>query len=223
MDHAENKIAEFSEAHNGLVDAHNKLEDDFKKLATKLADIEDRNRRNNVKIRCIPESVTGPDLIPYIQQMLTALIKPASKRDLIIDRAHRFPKPKGIPASAPRNVIMRLHFFHVKEALMRLSRENSQLLEPYQKLKFYPNLSQFTIQAQKSLQPVTSALRQHNIPYCWGFPTKLLVTRNGITQVISSIADSYSVLKNLDIPFSPPPHSSSSPQATKILSEWAVT
>lgn len=46
-------MAEFWEAHNRLVDAHNKLENEIQMLSTKLADIEDRNRRNNVKIRGI--------------------------------------------------------------------------------------------------------------------------------------------------------------------------
>lgn len=40
----ENKMAEFTEAHNGLADAHNHLEDDLNSLTAKLADLEDRNR-----------------------------------------------------------------------------------------------------------------------------------------------------------------------------------
>lgn len=63
VDHVETKMAEFSTAHNELVDAHNNLEDELHSMATKLADIEDRNHRNNIKIRGIPESVSGPELI----------------------------------------------------------------------------------------------------------------------------------------------------------------
>lgn len=66
VDHVENKMAEFSDAHNGLVDAHNKLEDDLQMLSAKVADIEDRNRRNNINIRGIPEAISNSDLIPYI-------------------------------------------------------------------------------------------------------------------------------------------------------------
>lgn len=78
VNHVETKMAEFCRAQNELVDAHNKLEDDLKALLTKLADIEDRNRRNNIKIRGVPETVSGPDLVPYIQ-LMTNLLKPASK------------------------------------------------------------------------------------------------------------------------------------------------
>lgn len=45
----ENKMGEFSGAHNNLVDTHNSLEDELSALAAKLADLEDRNWRNNVK------------------------------------------------------------------------------------------------------------------------------------------------------------------------------
>lgn len=53
IDHAETKLAEYSIAHNTLVDAH-QLEDDMKSLAAKLADLEDRNMRNNIKLQGIP-------------------------------------------------------------------------------------------------------------------------------------------------------------------------
>lgn len=67
-------MAEYSEAHNGLVDAHNSLENDLRVLSAKVADIEDRNRRNNIKIRDIPESVLNSKLTHYIQQAMATLI-----------------------------------------------------------------------------------------------------------------------------------------------------
>lgn len=39
--HVENKMGEFSEAHNSLVDAHNNLKEDMATLANKLADLEE--------------------------------------------------------------------------------------------------------------------------------------------------------------------------------------
>lgn len=47
---------------NELVDAHNERDDEISWLKAKVADLEDRSRWNNVKIRGIPESVTAPDL-----------------------------------------------------------------------------------------------------------------------------------------------------------------
>lgn len=93
VDHVETELADFWEAHNGLVDAHNSLEEDFRALSAKVPDIEDRNRRNNIKIRGIPDSVLNSELTHYIQRAMATLLHSTSKRDLIIDRAHRLPKP----------------------------------------------------------------------------------------------------------------------------------
>lgn len=151
---------------------------------------------------------------------MTNLLTSATKQDFIIDKAYGLPKPKNLPASSPRDVIMRVNFFHIKEALMRMSRENPQLPEPYHML--YADLSQFTIQARQSLQPVTLALWQHNIQYRWGFHTKLLITRNGQTHMISSIKDRLPILKSLDTPLSLPTLTSTSCQIAKVRSEWST-
>lgn len=166
VDHVENKMGEFSAAHNGLVEAHNQLEEDVKSISAKLADVEDRNRRNNVKLRGVSESISNSVLIPYIQQLMTTLLKSVLKQDLIIDRAHRLPKPKGIPESAPHNIIIRVHFYHIKEELMQAARKVPQLPEPYQKVKLFADLSQFTIQARKRLH----SLFDNIIFYTMGFP-----------------------------------------------------
>lgn len=53
-------MGEFSGAHNGLVD--DQLKDEVASLSVKLAYLEDRNRRNNVKLRGVPESVLPSEL-----------------------------------------------------------------------------------------------------------------------------------------------------------------
>lgn len=83
--HVETKMGEFSEAHNSLVDAHNNLEDDMESLATKLADLEDRNRRNNLKFRGVPESVLPSELTSYIQRLIKAVLPATTTHDLIIE------------------------------------------------------------------------------------------------------------------------------------------
>lgn len=51
-------MGKFASSHNTLdVDVHNDQEDGMEKLKAKVADLEDRSRRNNVKIRGMPESV----------------------------------------------------------------------------------------------------------------------------------------------------------------------
>lgn len=55
------------------------------------------------------------------------MLPEAPGTEIIVDRAHRLPKPKFLPDQVPRDVIDRVHFFHIKDDLMRFSRKKHPL------------------------------------------------------------------------------------------------
>lgn len=61
-DVVEEHITEMAKAHNELLDAHDHHTDEIQSINLKLADLEDRSIRNNIKFRGIPESVLPNDL-----------------------------------------------------------------------------------------------------------------------------------------------------------------
>lgn len=62
LDHIEKKIGDYSSAYNTLVDAYNDQSDDINWLKYKMANLEDRSRRNNVNIWGVPEAVLPAQL-----------------------------------------------------------------------------------------------------------------------------------------------------------------
>lgn len=88
-------------------------------MRLKMADIEDRACRNNIKFRGIPESVKPAELTAYLQKLMVAALPSLGPADLTIDRAHRLPKPSFLLAQTPRNVIAQIHFYDIKDQLMR--------------------------------------------------------------------------------------------------------
>lgn len=70
----ETKMAELYSAHNDLDDAYTDQENENQCLQTKLTDLEDRSRRNNIKFRGIPESVPPNELTKFIQRLMKALL-----------------------------------------------------------------------------------------------------------------------------------------------------
>lgn len=74
VDHIESKMGKYATTINDLVDAHNTAEEEQTWIKAKLADLEDRSRRNNVKIRGIPESVQPSELRLYATAILSALM-----------------------------------------------------------------------------------------------------------------------------------------------------
>lgn len=66
-------------------------------MKAKLADLEDRSHRNNVKIRGIPEAVKPAALKDFFTKLMSAILTEAAPPELLIDRIHRLPKPPNLP------------------------------------------------------------------------------------------------------------------------------
>lgn len=165
MDHIENKLSDYTLAHNEVVDTHDGLAEEICNMRIKMADIEDRSCRNNVKFRGILKTFSLAELHPYLQKTIAELLPETNTQKLVIDMAHRLPKPSYLPERVPRDVIARIHDFHIKDQLMYFTCKRNSLPEPYSEILRYIDLSKATIQAHKNLITITKILRNNNILY----------------------------------------------------------
>lgn len=60
--HVEGRMEEYTVSFNIMVDVHTAHSDDISWLKDKVSDLVDRSRRNNIKIRGIPETVFSRQL-----------------------------------------------------------------------------------------------------------------------------------------------------------------
>lgn len=185
VNYVENKMGDFSEAHNELMDAHMDLANELKALCLKVTDLEDRSHRNNMKFRGISELVKPAELRTFLQQLMTKDMPSFTPADVIIDRAHRLHKPPHLPARVPRDVIARIQFF----------RQNNTLPDPYARIAIYADLSQAIMKARNNLIPITKMLRNHKILYRWGFPVKLMLEKGNEWYTISSLEKGLELLR----------------------------
>lgn len=220
VDYIENKLTDFTDAHNELVDDHFALEEEVKQLKLKVTDLEDRARRNNIKFRGIPENVKNIDLRKFLQKMFTDLIPSLQNQDLVIDRAHRLPKPSYIPEKLPRDVIAKIHFFQTKDIVMQFARHHAPLPDPYAGITMYSDLSQATILARKNLNSITKMLRNHKIIYKWGFPTKLIVEKNNVSHTIHTLEEGLKILGKWGLLINEETNSSIKATIEKLTPPW---
>lgn len=192
-------MTDFTEAHNKLVDDHFILEEEVKQLKLKVADLEDRSRWNDIKFCGIPENVENNDLKKFLQIMIIDLIPTLQNQELVIDRAHRLPKPPHILEKLSRDVIAKINFFQMKDMLMQYARHHTQLPDPYAVIVLYSDLSQATILARKNPNSITKILRNHKIIYRWGFLTKLIRERNNMSHSIYTIEEGLKTLKSCEL------------------------
>lgn len=189
---------------NDLIDTYEEVRDEQEWVRAKLADLEDRSRRNNVKLRGVPENVPPADLPKYARDLLHTILPDALPRDIIIDRIHRIAKPSHLAATVPRDVLMRVHFFHVKEKLMYEARNKTQLPRPYDGIQIFPHLSKYTLQLRRNLNPITKGLYNHKIVYKWRYPATLLISKNGTTHIVSNLQKGMKLLHEWGIILEPP-------------------
>lgn len=130
---------------NDLIDAYDEVKEEQSWIKAKLADLEDRSHRNNVKIRGIPESVPPAELPKFVNDLMQAILPSTTPLEISIDRIHRISKLPHLAASVPRDVLMRVHFFRAKEMLLAAARSAGTLPAPFADIQLYPDLSRYTL------------------------------------------------------------------------------
>ncbi|CAH2219428.1 Hypothetical predicted protein [Pelobates cultripes] len=200
----ETKMAEAMEtvqAHGGELQA---LREQLRSLEESNEDLNNRSRRNNIRVRGIPETVSTELLTDTLTEAFRNLLPEASNADLLMDRAHRALRAPSNNATTPRDVIVRLHFFHVKERIMRAARETPIEVEGVQ-VQLYQDLAPTTLKRRRDLRPLTHHLTQQGLRYAWGHPFKLIVRREGRFHAISRAEEVPAFLDLLGLPQLPEP------------------
>lgn len=110
-------------------------------LKLKLDDLENRLRRQNVRIIGIPEGSDGQNPVTFMSSMFTKLFgEDAFERPPEIDRAHCVGQ-KSQRNSFPRHMVVRLHRYQTKELILKLSRERGHLEFNGTVVRVFPDMS----------------------------------------------------------------------------------
>lgn len=135
----------------------------------------------------------------FFTDVLKATLPDFPLEDLLIDRIHRLPKPKHIPAHLPRDTIARIHFFHTTEKLMAAFRHADQLSDHLQMLSLFTDLSAHTTQQCRQLATITKTLRNHHISYQWRYPAKLIIIKDDRFFMIKFLDEGFRLLRDWQI------------------------
>lgn len=91
---------------------------------TKIEDLEKLSRRYNVRLRGLPETHTV--LEGAMRKLMKELIPDLTEQYMEIDRIHHAltaPRSDGLP----RDIIVKLHYYRIKEKLMLAARNRPEL------------------------------------------------------------------------------------------------
>uniref|UniRef100_A0A803J6A6 L1 transposable element RRM domain-containing protein n=1 Tax=Xenopus tropicalis TaxID=8364 RepID=A0A803J6A6_XENTR len=168
-------------------------------LQRQTEDQENRSRRNNIRVRGIPETVQNEEIHAVLLQIFNSILKKEPDSEIKIERAHRVQKPKAAPLNAPRDILCCLHNFALKEQILLKARDISNLTYEDNTIKLFQDISKTTLTKRKLLKPLTDTLRDNNIPYRWGYPFSLTATKDGNQAIIRTPMDTTNFIKKLHL------------------------
>ncbi|XP_056398871.1 uncharacterized protein LOC130293793 [Hyla sarda] len=164
-----------------------------------LDDIDNRNRRNNIRIKGLPESVAPQDISSTLQKIFNDILQKPPDSPLEMDRAQN-PDP-----TKPRDVICRIHHFLLKDEIMRRARNLKTLSYNGHPIQLYPDLSLRTLKLRAALRPLLLLLQNAKIVYKWGFPFSLIARHGSTTAELRTPADLQMFLTTFKLPSVPLP------------------
>ena len=199
-DTLEIKFDELTQYVHVLEEDNAAMKNTLSQLQLQQEDLENRERRQNLRIRGIPESVTDKELRPYLLALFVTLAPHIPDIDWRLDRAHRSLAPKPPSGSNPRDVVVRFHYYESKEALTVATRNKSRIDFKQAKIQIFNDLSPITLAKRRSFRPVTTHLQNHQVPYRWGFPFRLSVLKDGVQYSLRDLYESDAFTRNLGLP-----------------------
>uniref|UniRef100_A0A8C5WEX0 Uncharacterized protein n=1 Tax=Leptobrachium leishanense TaxID=445787 RepID=A0A8C5WEX0_9ANUR len=195
----EEAVTTLSRGHNAAINRSNMLVERIQHLEQQVEDLSKRSRRNNLRLRGLPESVTSSALGETVMTMLMTLLPDYTADQLLLDRVHRALRARAAPPAGPRDVIFRFHYFTSKVAVLRALR-HSPLVYQDAELQIFQDLAPSTLARRRPWKPIADHLRGHGVRFAWGFPLKMMAFQNGSTTICASLAGAPAFLAQLGLP-----------------------
>lgn len=152
-------------------------------LLAKTDDLENRARRNNVRLVGVPEKVEGSNPSDYFETwILNTFGKETLTAMYAVERAHRVPLRPLPPGAPPRPVLVKLLHFKDRDIILRKARDLPDVAINGSHVSFYLDFFAAVQKRRMQFQDVKRRLRSLQVPYSMLYPAKLRVVALGSTR-----------------------------------------
>lgn len=150
-------------------------------LKAKYEDLQNRSRRNNLRIYQVPEDSEGKDVIAFVKELIKTTLQPAPEVDMRIERAHRAPAAKlNNPTAGPRSLLVKFVDFSVKEIIIRQAWSQRKVIYKDKLIYFDHDYSPELQKRRGQIRQVIKQLKQKNIKAKCIYPAQLrMLTKDG--------------------------------------------
>lgn len=148
-------------------------------LSAKCNVLQNRLRRNNIRIFQILDGSEGKDMAGFIKDLLQKELKLPPDLDIKIERAHRSPVAKPKDATAPpRSIIVRFLDVAAKDAIIRQAWSQGPVLFQGKQIYFNQDYSPDLQQKRMGVHKVIKQLKKKDIQAWCLYPAQLRMKLN---------------------------------------------
>ncbi|KAJ1187391.1 hypothetical protein NDU88_004167 [Pleurodeles waltl] len=148
-------------------------------LQSKITDLEDRSRRDNIRLFGIPENEEGPDVQAFLGSVLPKLTSLTFDPPLEFQRAHRVGPKRPDGASRPHPIIACLLRHTQTRQLLQVARNHRPFRIDKYEIRITDEYSKDTNERRKAFLALRTRLGQLEMKYGLFDPARMSVTKNG--------------------------------------------
>ncbi|KAL7379029.1 hypothetical protein ABVT39_022281 [Epinephelus coioides] len=169
-------------------------------LHRKVDDMENRSRRNNLRLVRLKEGMEADDMYGALDKILHYILdQPNDQLAPEMDRVHRTPRPMPNPDQPPRPIILRLLRWRDKQDIIRAA-TRKQLTWGGQRFSVYQDFSAEESRRRAQYNDVKKRLHKAGVRFGIVYPGSLIVSINGEKLTYTSPKDAEKDLKKKPLP-----------------------
>ncbi|KAJ1163411.1 hypothetical protein NDU88_003869 [Pleurodeles waltl] len=155
---------------------------DLSFLCSKVTDLEDRSRRDNIRLLGIPENEEGPDVQAFLSSVIPKLTSLSFDPPLEFQQAHRAGPKRPDGASRPRPIIAcLLRHTQTRQLLQEPQNHDPFRVDKYE-IRITSDFSKDNNERRKAFLALRPGLRQLEMKYGLFDPARMWVTKNGVSK-----------------------------------------
>lgn len=150
-------------------------------------DLENRLRRNNLRILGFPERAEGQNSCAFMEQWLKDTFPAAQLSSAFaIERAHRVPTRPPPPGAPPRPLLARLLSSRDRDTILQAARKLPGIKYNNASISIFPDFSAALQKTRATFMDVKRRLRDLSIQYSMAYPARLRVIHQDKTLFFNS-------------------------------------
>ncbi|KAK1888182.1 LINE-1 retrotransposable element ORF1 protein [Dissostichus eleginoides] len=170
-------------------------------LMERCEDLQNRARRQNLRLYQIPEGSEGRDMVAFIKKLLPTVLPslPLKEDDIRIDRAHRTLTPRSKEGDPLRPILVGFADYTVKEQILRQAWTQGQVKMGDRQIYFDNDYSPELQRKRAQVRYVIKELKQKNVKAKCLYPARLRMMVGSVEKTFPTLMEAAPALQKMNI------------------------